>query len=226
LVALVQNEFATNRQPTVLAGVEITRTMALGGTAATSKNMIMISCRRSLGLCLELFLVLIAGLQCVQAQKVEVEYDQHEDFTPFKSYSWVTEEYYQRPLLAMHIIGAVDEQLQSKNLTRVDHGGDIIVTAYGAIDSDLNVSYHPDIYVMPGLYGPVWWVQGMWIPSSSTAVYIKKGTLVVDIANPHTRQLKWRGIAYANLDPKKQKKSIDVVNKAIAKMFRRYPSSR
>jgi hypothetical protein len=56
-------------------------------------------------------------------------------------------------------------------------------------------------------------------------VYIKKGTLVVDIADPHSKQLKWRGIAYVNLDPQKQKQAMDLVNKSIEKMFRQYPSS-
>ena len=69
-------------------------------------------------------------------------------------------------------------------------------------------------------------MQGAWIPGSSSAVHIKKGTLVVDIADRQSKQLKWRGIAYADLDPKKQKESLDLVNKSIEKMFRQYPSSR
>ena len=175
----------------------------------------------SLWLCL----LVLAGLQCVNAQKVKVEYNPKQNFAAFKKYSWITEQSYQHPLLAMNIIGAVDEQLRAKGLTRVDSGGDLIVTAYGAIDSDLNVAYRPEIYAMPGLSGPVWWMDGTWIPGSSSAVYIKKGTLVVDIADPHSKQLKWRGIAYANLDPQKQKQSMDLVNKSIEKMFRQYPSS-
>jgi hypothetical protein len=170
------------------------------------------------------FLLLVFAVECVYAQKIKVEYNPKENFTAFKTYSWITEESYQRPLLAMNIIGAVDEQLRAKSLTRVDANGDLIVTAYGAVDSDLNVTWRPDIYVMPGLYGPVWWTQGVWIPGSSSAVQIKKGTLVVDIADPHSKQLKWRGIANANFNPKNQKQSLDLVNKSIEKMFRQYPS--
>lgn len=180
--------------------------------------------RRNCAYCF--FLLLLLAAQCVQAQKVKVEYNPKEDFTSFKRYSWITQESYQRPLLAMNIIGAVDEQLQAKGLTRVETNGDLIVTAYGAVDSDMNVTWRPDIYVMPGLYGPVWWSQGVWIPGSSSAVHIKKGTLVVDIAEPHSKQLKWRGIANANFNPKNQKQSLDLVNKSIEKMFREYPASR
>jgi hypothetical protein len=170
------------------------------------------------------FLLLTFAVECVHAQKVKVEYNPEENLAAFKSYSWITQESYQRPLLAMNIIGAVDEQLHAKGLTRVEDKGDLVVNAYGAVDSDLNVTWRPDIYVMPGLYGPVWWTQGVWIPGSSSAVQIKKGTLVVDIADPHSKQLKWRGMASANFNPKNQKQSLDLVNKSIEKMFRQYPA--
>jgi hypothetical protein len=120
-------------------------------------------------------------------------------------------------------MGAVDEQLQAKGLKRIERGGDLIVAAYGAIDSDLNVAYRPEIYSMPGLTGPVWWANGMWVPGSSSAVYIKQGTLVVDIADPHQKRLKWRGIAQMKLDSQKKEKNFERVNEAIEKMFRKYP---
>jgi len=44
--------------------------------------------------------------------------------------------------------------------------------------------------VMPGLEGPVWLDERRGrIPGSSAAVFIKKRTLVIDIADPHTKQL-------------------------------------
>jgi hypothetical protein len=162
----------------------------------------------------------------VQAQKVKVEYNPDENFAGLKDYSWIIQEYYQHPILAMHIVGAVDEQLQAKGLKRVENAGALVVAAYGAIDSDLNVAYRPEIYSMPGLSGPVWWANGMWIPGSSSAVYIKKGTLVVDIADSHLKRLKWRGVAHANLDSQDPKKSLDLINKSVEKMFRKYPATR
>lgn len=168
-------------------------------------------------------LLILTGVHCVLAQKVKVEYNPNENFIGFKDYSWITQEYYQHPLLALNIMGAVDEQLQAKGLKRVEHGGDLILAAYGAIDSDLNVAYRPEIYSMPGLSGPVWWANGTWVPGSSSAVYIKQGTLVVDIADPHQKRLKWRGIAQMKLDPQKREKNFERVNNAIEKMFRHYP---
>lgn len=55
----------------------------------------------------------------------------------------------------------------------------------------MSVSFDPGTYVMPGLEGPVWWTTGaVIIPSNSTVVFIKKGTLVVDVADPRAKQLK------------------------------------
>ncbi len=171
-------------------------------------------------------LLLIFAAACASAQKIRVEYNPKEDFVAFKTYSWIISDSYPHPILAMNIIGAVDEQLQAKGLRRVDAGGDLIVSAYGAIDSDLNVAWRPDIYVMPGLYGPVWWTQTMWVPGSSSAVYIRKGTLVIDIADARLKQLKWRGVGTGNLNARKQKKSLQSINKCIQQMFRQYPSAR
>lgn len=169
--------------------------------------------------------VLICSLQGLQAQDVKAEYNKDEDFSHFKSYSWVTDESYARPLLAMDIRGAIDEQLKAKGLTQVETDADLIVIAYGALDTDMSVSFNPSTYVMPGLEGPVWWTTGaVIIPGNSTAVFIKKGTLVVDIADPHSKRLKWRGIGKASFDPKKQKQSLDRLHKLIAKMLQNYPS--
>jgi hypothetical protein len=164
-------------------------------------------------------------LQQLQAQDVKAEYNKEEDFSHFRSYSWVTNESYARPLLAMDIRGAIDEQLKAKGLTEAATGADLIVVAYGALDTDMSVSFSPSTYVMPGLEGPVWWTTGAVIlPGNSTAVFIKKGTLVVDIADPHSKQLKWRGIGKDDFDPKKQRQSLDRLHKLIAKMFQNYPS--
>jgi hypothetical protein len=168
-------------------------------------------------------LLILLGTHHTGAQEIKVEYNPKDDFSTFKEYSWITQDYYQHPLLALNIMGAIDEELQAKGLRRVDQGGDLIVAAYGAIDSDLNMAYRPEIYSMPGLTGPVWWANGMWVPGSSSAVYIKQGTLVVDIADPHLKRLKWRGIAHMKLDPEKREKNFERVNKAIEEMFRKYP---
>jgi len=101
----------------------------------------------------------------------------------------------------------------------------LVISAYGAMETDMNVSFDPNTYVMPGFEGPISWTSGPIVaPGNSTAVLLKKGTLVVDIADPRAKQLKWRGIAKINLDPHKQKQALDLIQKSVAKMFQNYPS--
>jgi len=39
-----------------------------------------------------------------------------------------------------------------------------------------------------------------------------------------SKQLKWRGIAKTDLNPKKRKQALDLIHKSVAKMFREHPS--
>jgi len=168
-------------------------------------------------------LALLLGASAAQAQKVTVEYNKQDDFSPYKTYTWIKNETYARPVLAAIIIGSVDKELQDRGFKEMETGGDLIVSIYGATDSDLRVTVTPDIYYFPPLYATTWWTPAMYRAGTSTAVYVQTGTLVVDLADPHTKTLKWRGIAKGTLDPTQKEKSAETVEKAIAKMFRQYP---
>ena len=156
-------------------------------------------------------------------QKIKVDYNKSIDFSRYKTYSWLMPKDPARPFVAMDIVGATDDELKARGLTKTPSGGDLIVSAYGSLDEGVNVSYDVDIYAMPGLDGNINWANGTPRPGNSSAVYIDKGTLVIDLADRASKQLVWRGIAKANLDPQKQEKSMETIEKSIAKMFKQYP---
>ena len=62
------------------------------------------------------------------------------------------------------------------------------------------------------------------IGHGSDAVLIDKGTLVIDVVERSAKKLRWRGVAQANIDPDQQEKSLEIIEKAIIKMFKQYPS--
>jgi hypothetical protein len=159
------------------------------------------------------------------AQKVKVEYDKKNDFSRFKTYNWARKnDEYLRPFLAAVVIGATDHNLQEKGLKKVESGGDLVVSPYGSLDTEMSVVGRPDIYYFPPIYGGAWWGQSYYyVPGTSTATILKKGMLVIDLADPHSKQLQWRGIATANLDATQKEKSLQVIEKAVAKMFKDYP---
>jgi hypothetical protein len=157
------------------------------------------------------------------AQKVKVEYDKKNDFNRFKTYSWAPKDQYLHPMLAALVIGAVDANLQEKGLKKLDSGGDIIVNGYGSLDTEMSVIGRPDIYAFVPLYAGSWWGTPIYLPGTTTANYLKAGSLVIDLADPHTKTLQWRGYATAKLDPTQKEKSLQVIEKGIAKMFKDYP---
>ena len=160
------------------------------------------------------------------AQKVTVQYNKEADFKQYKTYSWVPHGATSRPFLSFDIEGAVDNQLQERGLQRLDIGGDLLVATYGSLSEGVNVSYNHDIYAMPGLDGPVTWANGTPVPGNSTASYVEKGTLIVDLVDRRAKQLQWRGTAKGKIDPEQKEKSLELVENAVAKMFKEYPSTK
>lgn len=173
-----------------------------------------------------LLLVALPLATTAHAQKVKVEYDKKNDFSRFKTYFWGRRnDQYLRPILATMVMGAVDYNLQQKGLKKVESGGDLVIEGYGATDTEMRVNVVPDLYYFPPIYGGPWWGQPTYyyVPGTSTATILKKGTLVIDLADPHSKLLQWRGIATAHFDSTQKEKSLQLMEKSIAKMFKDYP---
>ena len=173
---------------------------------------------------LTLALIAIVCSSAASAQKVKVEYDKKNDFNRFKTYYWGRRnDEYLRPILATMVMGSVEYNLQQNGLKKVEGGGDLVIEAYGSTDTEMSVIGVPDIYYFPPVYGAPWWGQPYRIPGTSTATILKKGVLVIDLADPKTKTLQWRGIATAKFDSTQKEKSLQLMEKSIAKMFKDYP---
>ena len=99
-----------------------------------------------------------------------------------------------------------------------------MIEAYGALDTEMSVIGVPDIYYFPPIYGMLSGGGSLiCIPGTSTATILKQGTLVIDLADPKTKTLQWRGVATAKLDPTQKEKSLQIMEKSVAKMFQKYP---
>jgi hypothetical protein len=171
------------------------------------------------------FAMLLTLATAAFPQKVKVEYDKKNDFNRFKTYYWGRRpEEYLRPILATMVMGSVDHNLQQIGLKKVESGGDLVIEAYGSLDTEMSVIGVPDIYYFPPVYGYQWWGRPYYyIPGTSTSTILKKGTLVIDLADPKSKQLQWRGIASESVDATQKEKSLKVMEKSVAKMFKDYP---
>jgi hypothetical protein len=166
-------------------------------------------------------LLLCAG---AQAQKIKVEYDKSLDFSQFKTYAWGHHDAVSRPILALEIAGTIEEEFTKRGLKKVDENPDIYVEMYGAVDSDLSVTYFNPLYGGTGVIPPFDNTFVMWgyLPGGTTSVQVHKGQLVVDVLSAKQKKLIWRGQATDKLSDQK-KKLQSQVHQAVDKMFKQYP---
>jgi hypothetical protein len=153
------------------------------------------------------------------AQKVTYDYDKAADFSKIRTYAWAeTRAEVQDDFNHKRIVAAVDSQMALKGLTKVEQGGvaDVLV-AYGAgFDRNLQISGSSSDWG-----GPLY--RGNRSGSARTEEIVT-GTLVIAMVDPETKSVMWRGVAVRDLDknasPEKRDKA---VNKAVGKVFEKYP---
>ena len=160
---------------------------------------------------------LITGILCLAAlataQAVHFDYDRAANFSSYKTYQWVDNRAGQaeNQLMDQNIKRAIDAQLASKGMQRVESGGDVQLSYQVAIDQEKEFSALGT--------GPRWYGN-----ARVTSTTIDIGKIVVDVFDPSTKQLVWRGQASKTLDIKKDpEKNYQNLQKAMAKLFKNYP---
>jgi hypothetical protein len=173
--------------------------------------------------CITALLVLLSA-SAAHAQKIKVEFDKSVDFAKFKTFAWdPTPQASAKPVLVAAIKGAVNEQLGKRGLREVAENPELYIAMYGAVDSDMAVTYS-DLY-----YGP-WGIPAfdqsflMWgaVPGTTTTAVVHNGQLIVDLIDAGRKKLAWRGIATQKLSDQ-QMKLVEQVNTAVEKLFAQYP---
>jgi hypothetical protein len=138
------------------------------------------------------------------------------DFTKYHTYKWVSIQGGAHPnqIVKAQIMQAIDSQLAAKGLTKTDaDAADLFVGYQVAVDQEKQWNAY-------GMGGGIRW-GGMGTATSST---INKGTLVLDMYDPATRQLVWTGTATKTLNPSsKQEKNQKNLDKAMQKLLKDFP---
>ncbi|MFH1567033.1 MAG: DUF4136 domain-containing protein [Gemmatimonadota bacterium] len=160
---------------------------------------------------------LLAG--CVP-MTVQHDYDPDVDFSRYHSFTWMpvaenaetARTNLSGPFVDKRVKKALVEALAAKGYGKVDDGADFLV-AY-------HLSYKRRTDVSAVRYG-------YWGPSYPVDVnQYKEGTLVLDLVDPQTQQLIWRGWSISALqpgaDPREEQESIDMAVREILKRFPPY----
>jgi hypothetical protein len=166
-------------------------------------------------------MLIVAGLLCfmsslASAQNVYVNSSPNANFSSYHTYAWGQN---QNPnqvassFLAQEAQTQVNTQLQSKSLKMVkeEENPDLIVVISGGMKTQ--TSYNA--WGMRGIGGGM----GGITPEQNVV-----GTLIVDIYDVKAKELVWRGMGQDTLNEKNSQKNMQMVDKAVAKMFKKYPA--
>ena len=122
------------------------------------------------------------------AQKIKVDYDKSADFGKFKTFSWTRGAPPTNPLINQMIIDGVEQSLTAKGLTKVNDGGDLLISVAVAIQYDIQVAQQSRGNTGSDLQTG--------IPTGAAQPFdVRKGSLVVDMENPASKSMVWHGLA-------------------------------
>ena len=148
---------------------------------------------------------------------ITTDYDHNVSFLSFKTYSWGKVET-ANSIWDERVKSAIDAQLAAKGWTQVPTGGDVVVNAFGKTrpEHTFNTFYDG--------FGGGWRWRGFggFGESTTTVDTYTMGTLVVDMFDPNSKNLIWRGVVTDALssNPDKNTKKLDG---EVHKMFQHFP---
>lgn len=154
---------------------------------------------------------LVAG--SALAQSVNTDADRSAPFSTYTTYAWTGGTPSPNPLGEQRIHAAVDAQMSAKGFKlATDETPDVYVATH--------VLAHEEKELIANGFGP-WGFGGYGTIDVRTFV---QGTLVVDMYDARTKKMVWRGVATGTASDKASKNTAKA-EKALAKMFQRYPPS-
>jgi Domain of unknown function (DUF4136) len=155
------------------------------------------------------------------AQKVTTDYDKGANFSTYKTFTWIKEPKTSDPLMRQRIIDSVNAALMAKGLRLTTDQADLGIAAHTATNEERSLNTFYDGF------GGGWRWRGMGGFGSATTTVntYEVGTLVVDIFDSKTKEAVWRGTSTKTLSDNPQKNEASL-NKAVAKMFEKFPPSR
>jgi len=168
------------------------------------------------------------------SMSVSSDYDPKADFSSLKTYDWEGPQpitgnpRLDNDLLHERIRNAVERELTLKGYRKVTVDPDFKVAYNVGLENKLDVTTIPTYdYSYPSYYSRVGGFgryEG-YRPSTEVNVYqYEEGTLLLDIVNPETKKLIWRGTAKAEVnagDSPERKEAR--VNEAVSKMLAQFP---
>ena len=153
------------------------------------------------------------------AQTVTIDYDHSVNFLKFKTYTW-QKLHATDPSVEDRINIALKRDMEGRYMTEVTSGGDVTITAVEATqDKQEFASFYNSL-------GDFAWqhVSGAtgFLDSGTALQDVPLDTLIIDIYNPTTHQLLWRG-AVTEPVAKSEDKNDRTIDHAVTLLISKYP---
>jgi len=162
----------------------------------------------------------------VQAQKTSAAFDENVDFSNYKTFTF-DEKGARNPYVNTLIVEAIERELTSRGLTKVNVDSDLKVVYLAATVPNLQVQNVPFYHVVNPAY------SGMVGSATMNMWDVTTGTLVIDLWDRKTDRVVFRGTITDVLqrapsaDLKADAKIVSKpINKGVAKIFKKYPVKR
>jgi hypothetical protein len=149
------------------------------------------------------------------ALDTSVEYNHTVDFARLATYVWAEGTPAKHADIQKLIVGAVDDELAGLGMRRVE----------GTADVQVSVHVLVDLHTLKELDDPDSWEYWTGV-TSVTAADVKAGTLVLDLVDPASGDVIWRGLSSGAVNAvpmKNQKKVIKSIRKLLAQLPRDGP---
>jgi len=160
-------------------------------------------------------------------QKVKVGYDKSVNFSKYKTYTLAEPAMPPtRPVLYATVIKSIDGELSSKGLQRTDKNGDLTLQVAGGVDFGIAVSGGPPLTssyggAPPAMNATMWTgaggTQGTLLPP------VPEASLELEFVDRSANQIVWSGTVTQALDVERKEKSLELANKAVTKLLKRFP---
>jgi hypothetical protein len=173
--------------------------------------------------------LIVAG--CAQLQ-TDSEIDKATDFTGLKTFSWLhdTEKPAEDvrlndPKVRQTVRSAVEESLISKGYEQVERQqADFLVTWFGAIEQKMKKE-NIDHFYAPYGYGTLYRDPVLNTESPRTIAEYEKGTIIIDIVDPKSQKLIWRGTGSGKLaEDQPEQTALRNLNRSVTKILDPFPA--
>jgi hypothetical protein len=151
----------------------------------------------------------------VHAQKVNVDSDPAAPFASYKTYAWTAGTPAPNALSDQRLHTSVDARLAARGLAMNTTAPDVIVSTH------VTTKDKQELIANGFGYGP--WGFGGGYGGATVETFVE-GTLVVNLYDAKTKKMVWRGVATATASDKPTKNT-EKMNKALDKMFEKYPGA-